>query len=254
MVRRLLRSRYTQTARYTGIALDRRPAVVTTAVVVSVLAALNIVKNLMPSATVVLGAAGTAGLLAIARASGLTWAQLGLSPARIRHGLLWGLGAIGAVGVVYLAGVALPVTRTAFLDARYQLETSEALRTALVVIPIGTVLFEEVAFRSVLWGVLKRHMNTTRTILVSSALFGLWHVLPSLDFADARGLAEGDTAFAATTLVVLGTVVLTAAGGVVAGELRRRSGSVLAPAGMHWATNGLGVLFGLVAWRVVTGG
>jgi membrane protease YdiL (CAAX protease family) len=51
-------------------------------------------------------------------------------------------------------------------------------------------------------------------------------------------------------LVVLGTVAFTALGGVVAGELRRRSGSLLASAGMHWATNGLGVLFGLAAWHI----
>jgi uncharacterized protein len=36
----------------------------------------------------------------------------------------------------------------------------------------------------------------------------------------------------------------------VFGELRRRSGSVLASAGAHWATNALGVLVGLMAWRL----
>lgn len=254
MVRRLVRSRYLQTVPYSGMAADRQPAVVTTAVVISVLAGLNVVKHLMPSASLVLGASATAGLLAIARASGLTWAQLGLSPDRLRHGLAWGAGAIGAVAAVYLAGLAIPMTRTAFLDARYQLEASDALRTALIVIPIGTVIFEEIAFRSVLWGMLRRHMSATRTVVVSSALFGLWHILPSLDFAAARDLGSAASGPETTALVVLGTVLLTALGGAVAGELRRRSGSVLASAGMHWATNGLGVLFGLVAWRIVSGG
>jgi len=36
----------------------------------------------------------------------------------------------------------------------------------------------------------------------------------------------------------------------MAGELRRRRGSVIASAGMHWATNALSVFFGLVAWRL----
>ena len=44
--------------------------------------------------------------------------------------------------------------------------------------------------------------------------------------------------------MVVGTVALTTLGGLVFGELRRRSGSVLASAGAHWATNALGVLFG----------
>ena len=51
-------------------------------------------------------------------------------------------------------------------------------------------------------------------------------------------------------LVVVVTVVITAVGGAVAGALRHRSGSVLASAGMHWATNALGVLFALLAWRL----
>jgi membrane protease YdiL (CAAX protease family) len=55
----------------------------------------------------------------------------------------------------------------------------------------------------------------------------------------------------ATVLVVAATVVITAMGGMMAGVLRHRSGSVLASAGMHWATNALGVLFGLLAWRLV---
>ena len=83
--------------------------------------------------------------------------------------------------------------------------------------------------------------------------FGLWHIFPSLSFASANQAFSDimPTTGAATTVVaVAGTVLFTGLGGVVAGELRRRSGSVLASAGMHWATNSLGVLFGLVAWQL----
>lgn len=130
-----------------------------------------------------------------------------------------------------------------------------ALLSALVVIPVGTVLLEEVAFRSVLWGMLSRHMTTWRVLLVSSALFGLWHVLPSLHLASAnQGVndAVSGAGASASMLVVFATVAFTALGGVVAGELRRRSGSLLASVGMHWATNALGVLFGLLAWKLAT--
>ena len=51
-------------------------------------------------------------------------------------------------------------------------------------------------------------------------------------------------------LVGVRTVALTTAGGLLFGELRRRSSSVVAGAGAHWATNALGVLFGLVARRL----
>ena len=102
-------------------------------------------------------------------------------------------------------------------------------------------------------GMLPRHTSSVRVLLISSALFGLWHVLPSLHLASAnRGLstATHGAGGSATALVVAGTVVFTGLGGVVAGKPRRRSGSVVASAGMHWATNSLGVLFGLVAWQL----
>ncbi|HTQ88381.1 MAG TPA: hypothetical protein VMK84_02695 [Streptosporangiaceae bacterium] len=48
---------------------------------------------------------------------------------------------------------------------------------------------------------------------------------------------------------MLGTVLFTGLAGVVFFELRRRSGSVPAPAGLHGAVNGLGVLAAAVwAW------
>ena len=48
--------------------------------------------------------------------------------------------------------------------------------------------------------------------------------------------------------LVLGTVLFTGLAGVVFCELRRRSGSLLASAGLHWATNGLGVLTAASVW------
>jgi hypothetical protein len=43
---------------------------------------------------------------------------------------------------------------------------------------------------------------------------------------------------------------VTAPDEVLASELRRRSGSLFASVGMHRATNAIGVLFGVVAWRL----
>jgi membrane protease YdiL (CAAX protease family) len=223
---------------------------VTSGLVVAALAALNVVKHALPPGDVALSAGAALGLLAFARRSGLTWEQLGLGRDQLRSGGVWALAAVLLVSGAYVAGVLLPATRGAFLDSRYQQEPSEALLAALVVIPVGTVLLEEVAFRSVLWGMLRRHSGTTGALVLSSALFGLWHVLPSLDFASSHPAPPGRRRVAPTVLVSLGTVAFTAIGGAVAAELRRRSGSVVASAGMHWATNGLGALFALAAWRL----
>ena len=222
------------------------------AVVVTIVG-INLALHLLPVPGLLLSVLAAVVLLALGRFSGLSWAQLGLGRDRLRAGALWGGAVILVVALAYLVGVSLPATRVAFLDSRYHLGVPAALRTAFLVIPLGTVLLEEVAFRSVLWGMLSRHMSTWRVLLVSSSLFGLWHVFPALSFASGSRAFRDllPQAGVVTTLVaVVGTVAFTSLGGVVAGELRRRSGSVIASAGMHWATNALGVLCAVVAWRI----
>jgi membrane protease YdiL (CAAX protease family) len=219
-------------------------------VVVVILAAVNVVDVLVAHASLAVGPVCAALLLAIARAAGLSWRELGLGPGTWRRGLTWAGAAIGAVAVVLAAGAALPLTRNAFRDTRYRLGYGSALLTALVLIPVGTVLLEEVAFRGVLWGLLRRVRGTGTATVVSSLLFGLWHVLPSLGLAtdnEAIGSAVG-RGKSAQVLTVLGTVLFTGLSGVVFCELRRRSGSILASAGLHWATNALSVLASAAVW------
>lgn len=214
---------------------------------------LNVVLHLLPVTGLAVSVTAAAALLVFARLTGLTWAQLGLSRSHLRSGLIWGTGVVAVIGAGYLVAVLVPETRAAFLDSRYHFGVPQALFTAFLVIPLGTIVLEEVAFRSVLWGMLSRHMGTWRVLAMSSTLFGLWHVFPSLSFASANQAFSAllpVRGVAATVAAVAGTVLFTGLGGVVAGELRRRSGSVLASASMHWATNSLGVLFGVVAWRL----
>ena len=232
---------------------SRMPVMLATCVVVGALVSVNLLEHWI-GGTLWFGPVVAAALIVFARRTGLSWAQLGLSSDRLRAGTRWGLGAISVVAAVYLVGVLVPLTRTAFLDERYHLDVFGALRSAFVIIPLGTILIEEIAFRSVLWGMMARHSTRWRVLVISSALFGLWHILPSLHLASANravGDAAGGAGSSATALVVAATVAFTAVGGLVAGELRHRSGSVLASVGLHWATNALGVLFGLIAWRLV---
>jgi membrane protease YdiL (CAAX protease family) len=217
--------------------------------VVVVLAAINGTDHLLHPPWWVRTLEGV-GLVAWARLDGLTWSQLGLSRNRLGAGCRWALGALGLVAGVYVVGVLLPLTRPAFQDVRYDLPLFEALRTAFVVIPLGTVVLEELAFRSVLWGRLSLHLRQWQVLVTTSVLFGLWHVLPALQGAATNRGVSDTVGRGGGTAVVVGTVALTTVGGLVFGELRRRSGSVLASAGAHWATNALGVLFALVAWHL----
>jgi uncharacterized protein len=221
----------------------------TSGAAVAVLAAINVTDHLLHPPWWVRALEG-AGLVAWARLDGLSWSQLGLGRDRLGAGCRWALGAIGLVAGVYVVGVLLPLTRPAFQDVRYDLPLPDALRTAFVTIPLGTVALEELAFRSVLWGMLARHQRRWQVLVTTSVLFGSWHVIPALQArATNRGVSDA-VGGAGSAAVVVGTVALTTVGGLVFGELRRRSDSVLASAGAHWATNALGVLFGLVAWRL----
>jgi membrane protease YdiL (CAAX protease family) len=223
-------------------------------VVLIVLGFVNVADARVAHASLVLGPVGAAGLVALARWAGLSWDELGLARETWRRGLIWALAEIGAVAAVFAAGAALPLTRDAFRDNRYQLPWGHALATAFLLIPVGTVLFEEVAFRGVLWGLIRRERGTLTATVVSSVLFGLWHILPSLGLAGADqaiGSAVG-TGTSGRVASVLGTVVFTGLAGVVFCEVRRRSGSLLASVGLHWAVNGLGVLAAAAVWKLAT--
>lgn len=151
----------------------------------------------------------------------------------------------------YLVAALLPVTQGLFEDRRSSdLSVGEVLWRVCVAVPIGTVLLEEVAFRGVLYGLMYRDYSSRAAIAVSSLLFGLWHILPSLGLNDAKpalGSVFGHSLLG-TVLVNAAAVTFTAAAGWLLCVLRRRSGSLLPPMALHWATNALGYL---VAYLVV---
>lgn len=215
----------------------------TMATTLAVLILVSVVRRYGPTGTgLVIAPSLSVGLVVLSRRLGLSWDDLGLSRRTLARGALYAAGAVVAVAALYALAAALPATRAVFLDARYQMPTATALRTALVAVPLGTVLLEEIAFRGVLLGLVSRYRGAAWGVGTSSALFGLWHVLPSmyLDRANqAVGLAETGVGRVGVVLAVVGFTVLA---GALLAEVRRRSGSLLAAAGLHWATNGVGVL------------
>ncbi|WP_433367255.1 lysostaphin resistance A-like protein [Actinoplanes sp. CA-142083] len=214
--------------------------------VLVVLAAVNVADKYGPHHTgLIVGPLVALGLILLGRRAGLSWHDLGMSKRTLIPGLKYAVGAVLAVAVVYAIGAALPWTRPAFHDVRYHLHLSAALMTAFIVVPLGTVLLEEVAFRGVLLGLVRRHRGATWASITSSVLFGMWHILPSLRLNSANqavGAALGTNAMG-RILTVAAVVAFTALAGLLLCELRRRSGSILAAAALHWATNGMGLLF-----------
>ena len=181
-----------------------------------------------------------------------TWAGLSRTEMALGNwpsGLAWALGAIGVVTVAMAAGVAIPRLHPLFADERILHTTgAQVAHKSLVEVPLGTVLLEEVVFRSVLLGLLTTTYGTVAGVLGSAFFFGLWHILPALEMHDSHSLtSQLGSGVGAKLATVVVTILATGAAGVGFALLVVVSGSVLAPMGLHWATNGPG---SVAAWLV----
>jgi len=179
----------------------------------------------------------TAVVLGVAWVGGLGAGDLGLRRASLGRGLAYGAAVVGVV----LAGlvVAVLVAPQAFRDGRVDVSLQKMLFEVLVEIPLATVMFEEVAFRGVLLGLLRKRLPTWTAVVVSAVLFGAWHVDGVLHRHDGPGLAAA----------VAGTVVATTVAGLGFAWLRVRSDSLAAPVLAHWATNSLAFVVAWVRWH-----
>lgn len=217
------------------------------------LVGVNVVSNRVApeSAYVPLAILTSAALLAFARrVDGRSWFELGLAPDHFRRGLAWAGVLAGSIVVIFAVGYWLPFTHDLFEDERVRdWSFGHVLFAAFVRVPLGTVLLEEVTFRSVLPAVVGARAKRWVAVAVSAGLFGLWHILPSLGLLNVNPVAEQALGADARWITVVLSVISTALVGVWFWWLRHRSQSLLAPIGLHWATNGLGYLFAYAAWN-----
>ncbi|MGA4690584.1 lysostaphin resistance A-like protein [Rhodococcus sp. AB351] len=166
-------------------------------------------------------------LAAATRAAGVSAAELGWR--RAGKGLRWGTASAVLPVAAYTVMLAVPPVRRRMAAGARRADHTEWV---FVHIPFGTVLAEELLFRSVLYALTRRASRRWHRVLTSVA-FGLWHVVPARHAGDS----------------VPGTVALTALSGVVFDELRRRTGSVVAPMLLHLAINAGGAVAVGIATR-----
>jgi uncharacterized protein len=188
-------------------------------------------------------AAGCAAVAA-AHALGASWRDLGLARDRMTAGLkLGGLTLIPIAAAVGI-GLALPWTREFFRDTTIVgASTAEAAYTVLLRIPFGTAMAEELIFRGALLGLFMQRHRPWVAALLSSLVFGVWHVLPTLN---SLGTNPGASATQDNALLQAGAVALvvlaTGLAGMFFSWLRLRSGSILAPWLTHTGFNAIGYL------------
>jgi uncharacterized protein len=223
-------------------------------VVVVVLALTNLVAHFTtPWANVVIVPMAAAGLLVLVRSRGLGWTELGLGREHWKSGAAYAVAAVVLVGSVITVGALLPWTRPMFMNDHYA-TVSGALLASLIIIPLQTVIPEELAFRGVLHGALDRAWGFRGVAAAGSLLFGLWHIATSLGLTSSNvgftRLFGGG--FLGMLAGILLAVVATGAAGFVFTWLRKRSGSLIAPIALHWSLNGLGALAAALVWHAAT--
>lgn len=185
-------------------------------------------------------------LAADARRRGTPWAALGLDPQGLPRAWRWG----SACAAATVTGVAAAATlgagtapgRALLSDRRAALARRELLRQVLLRIPVGTAAFEELAFRGVLLAAFEEAGGRPAAVGASSALFGLWHVAPTL-----AALRDNDVR-SRRAPTIAAAVAVTGAAGVGLALLRYRAGHLLACALAHWGVNAAG-LVAAATWR-----
>jgi len=182
--------------------------------------------------------------VAAARTCGISRAGLGMCPDRLGRGIRIGLITALPVTAVVGLGAMVPATRGFFHDERARGGgTRHVLFETLVRIPLGTALPEEVIFRGSLIGLFTQRHSAAMAASMSSILFGVWHVLPTLrtlPLNPAGTRVHGNPM--RTVGVVLATVTATTLAGYGLAWLRYRSGSIAAPLVAHASLNGAAYL------------
>lgn len=187
--------------------------------------------------------ATAAMLIGIARWGGASASDLGLEAERIAGGTVIGIAAGALAGGAIAAAAALPATREWFADDRALLLTRRtAAYDALVRIPFGTALAEELTFRGALLGLSLRHRSWRTSVAWSSALFGLWHVLPTIDTLPKHLVGRAAVQAGQQRRAVAAAVAATTAGGAGLAFLRWATGSVATPVVVHAVLNATALL------------
>jgi membrane protease YdiL (CAAX protease family) len=185
-------------------------------------------------------AASAAGV-AVGRAAGCSWADLGLDRAHMRRGALVGAVCGAPIAAAIVAAARRQSTGRYFGDARVvDVADGDVAYEVLVRIPVVTTATEELLFRSVLLAVASEWLGAWRGAVWTSLVFGAWHVVPALHSHRHNPAVAGSVeAIGGRTGYVAITVVGTAISGLGLCALRVRSKSVVAPMVLHAVVNGI---------------
>jgi membrane protease YdiL (CAAX protease family) len=184
----------------------------------------------------------------IATRAGTTWTSMGLRKDRAKRGFIIGGVIIGLIAFGFVVAVAAAAV---FPDVRPMFDntgvventTGFVLFQAFVRIPIATAFYEEVLFRGVIFGMLTRRHSPLLAAVITSLLFGLWHIAPTI--ADPPNAQLDPNSLLDIAKLAVFAVVGTAPAGLGFLWVRLFANSVWAAVLAHIGTNSVGILAAL---------
>lgn len=195
--------------------------------------------------------AATAGLVVLARRTGSSWSELGFDPARLGPGLHLGARVGAGIAALSAAALASRSTRRFLLDDRANGHTpAGVLYRAVIRFPIGTALFEEVAFRGVLEGLWRQRSGPATARIVSAVSFGAWHLLPTYRLYPEMAVGGIGSRRSERIMAAVGGAIVTGLAGVGFSWLRAKPDSIAAPWLAHAANNSVAYLAARRAWQI----
>ncbi len=183
-------------------------------------------------------------------AIGLSKEQLGLDPTAMIQSLFVGI-ALSLPVIVTVSFIASHKKLKIYFSSApsKQYDIRSFCYEILFRIPFGTALSEEIIFRSVLLAILLTNHQSIVAIIVTSILFGLWHIFPTLHTIknhDPLIAIMEDTR--RRSFIALGTTILaTTIAGLIFSALTVITGSFIAAWLLHSAINGSAIIAGYVS-------
>ena len=159
--------------------------------------------------------------------------RVGLVTNQPFEAIAWGLG----TALVISFGAAIVMNRSGgrelIADPRMAtLSKRESRFQIFVRIPVFTALVEEMFFRGLLHAALVALYPIETAAVIGAGLFGMWHIAPGIDQAQA-----GESSIRGASVHTIVTVVATTIAGAFFVWLRIETGSIWAPAAVHAALN-----------------
>jgi membrane protease YdiL (CAAX protease family) len=176
---------------------------------------------------------------------GVGLAEQGLKPADAPRGFFFGIVSASLIALALAVGPRLEMLRPMYRERAVATSASSAVYEVLLRIPLGTALPEELAFRGALLGRLNRGHRPAVACAISSLLFGLSHVPPSL----SRVAGKTHASRLHRAAWVGSSVGLTSVAGFVLARLGVYSRSLVAPWMAHTAANSAGYVAARLARR-----